>query len=139
MTVARAAISSTFIDSMRITGTVSAARPRAFDEGSFGCGAGEFVDAERTHQRVMAHRVDIQIAPARDEACLWPSEQLVTAERHDVRARAQACLHGRFVGQWCDALDERGLRFEEAAAEIFRDGDVELAADGGQFFERGPR
>ena len=113
------------------------AAARVFDECRFERGVGELVDAERAHQRMMAHARRRASRRPDDDAGLWAAEQLVAAERHDVGAGAQAGLR-RSVRRASGGRPAIAA-LEEAAAEVFRDRHVELTADGGELVERRAR
>ena len=78
-------------------------------------GQRHLVGSHRAGQRVAAHPRD-QVGPPDDEPGLRPADQLVAAERDDVRAGRQALGRHRLVGQ-----PERGRVEQRARAEVVDD------------------
>ena len=89
------------------------------DERRLERGVRELVHAQRAHERVTTDRID-PAAPARDDARLRSTEQLVAAEAHHVRARLEHLLNA-----WFGVQRSGRIRRGKTAAEVFDERQLE--------------
>ena len=96
---ARARSASSGVAIIRQTGMSVVARPARYRPSvSATPGHRDLVRSHRPGQRVAPHPGD-EVRATDDEAGLRPADELVAAERHDVRAGGQALRRHRLVGQ----------------------------------------